>query len=487
VRRKLGNPPTIALTATATEDVRRDIIENLGLRDPGVFITGFDRPNLLYESLTLTKAREKNHRLIELIAENRGSGIVYCATRKAVDEVALLLRESLKDRPVFGYHAGMDIGDRSTNQQGFMDSTVGVAVATNAFGMGINKPDVRFVIHYNLPGTLEAYYQEAGRAGRDGQPARCILLFSFQDTYTQDWFIDHMGENSQMEPEVLSAHQEHAREKLKMMIGYARTHRCRRQMILDYFGEQRKVENCSCDVCRRGRRDVLTAEVLSRGPDEGTTLIIRQMLSAIARLNGKFGVATIAEVLAGSDNEKIQRWGMNKLSVFGLFKVRSVKQIVAMLYRLIEAGLARQRDPEGMKFRPVVEISAAGVSVMKAETAAPATLIDLIPERGGQVRDRSRGRQGKVSEGQWEDVQLDHDSLARFARLRRARLELARQRQVPPYCVCHDSTLKLIAFHAPNDEQALSRIKGMGAARVEQYGKVFLAALHAAEISDSSC
>jgi ATP-dependent DNA helicase RecQ len=184
-RRLMGMPTTIALTATATEDVRADIITQLGLREPTVVVTGFDRPTLMYESRRITHVPQKDAELIELLRGEPGSCIVYCATRKAVDELTPMVAGEMRGRAVIGYHAGMDPATRTANQDRFMQDPLAIAIATNAFGMGINKPDIRLVVHYNLPGTLEAYYQEAGRAGRDGQPARCIVLFSYQDRHTQ--------------------------------------------------------------------------------------------------------------------------------------------------------------------------------------------------------------------------------------------------------------------------------------------------------------
>ena len=384
VREKLGSPPCIALTATATEDVRDDIIRQLGLREPTIVITGFDRINLAYESRRLARSSEKEGELLQLMRSEPGSAIVYCATRKAVDEVTSLLSGSLMDRPIFAYHAGMDQAARTANQERFMNTPRAVAVATNAFGMGINKPDIRLVVHYNIPGTLEAYYQEAGRAGRDGLASRCVLLFSYQDKYTQDFFIKKIGEdNPTADPRKIALLKQHAQTKLDLMVRYAQTHHCRRQMILSYFGDEADVVGCVCDVCRRGQPLSLTAGATAPViVSDEVVMLCRQMLSAVARLNGKFGVGVVAEVLAGSENEKSQRWGFDKLSVFGLLRVYPIKRIVAMLHRLMEAGLARQRDPEGMKFRPVVELTGAGIAVMKGEQLPPSTLADLLPKKG---------------------------------------------------------------------------------------------------------
>jgi len=347
VRKRLGSPPTIALTATATDDVRDDIIIRLGLREPTVVVTGFDRPNLIYEAQRAQKTSEKDQRLIDLLRKEQGSGIVYCATRKAVDAVTMMLSEQLRDRPVFAYHAGMDQAARTSNQERFMQTPRAVAVATNAFGMGINKPDIRFVAHYNIPGTMEAYYQEAGRAGRDGQASRCVMFFSYQDRFTQEFFIDKIGEDLPDDaPDVaaqlqaIEQRKERAREKLEQVIRYAQSHRCRRQFILDYFGDPAEVLDCRCDICRRGEITTSDEATLDIVPED-VVLMVRQMLSAIARLNGRFGVGMIAEVLVGADNERTQRWQLAQLTVFGLLKQFSAKQVMAMLHRLIESSFAR--------------------------------------------------------------------------------------------------------------------------------------------------
>ncbi|HWE03084.1 MAG TPA: ATP-dependent DNA helicase RecQ [Tepidisphaeraceae bacterium] len=483
VREKLGSPPCIALTATATEDVRTDIIHQLRLNEPTIVITGFDRTNLSYQCRRMSKNAEKGAELMSLLRGEPGGSIVYCATRKAVDEVTSLLSSNLRDRPIFAYHGGMDLAARTANQERFMNTPRAVAVATNAFGMGINKPDIRLVVHYNIPGTLEAYYQEAGRAGRDGLPSTCVLLFSYQDRYTQQFFIDKIGEDREnADPRVIQDLKDHATVKLDLMIRYAQTHSCRRRMILSYFGDESDVIACVCDVCRRGRPMSAGQEstnVQAVIGDEAI-LLCRQLLSAIARLNGKFGVGVVAEVLAGSENEKSQRWEFNKLSVFGLLKAHPIKRIVAMLHRLMEAGLARQRDPEGMKFRPVVELTGAGVAVMKGEQLPPASLADLLPRRVEARPSAPSSFRRIVPAGRDEAESADSlspDAMRRFDRLRAMRLQISRDKKLPPYCICHDATLKLIAHHSPGSVAALEQVKGMGPYKVKMYGDALLGAL----------
>ena len=479
IRAKLGSPPCIALTATATDDVREDIATQLSLRDPTVVVTGFDRPNLSYRSRRVSKVAEKESELLELISREPGSTIIYCATRKAVDEVGSMLTRSTKGRGVFTYHAGMDPGARTGNQEKFMNSSGSIAVATNAFGMGINKPDIRLVVHYNLPGTLEAYYQEAGRGGRDGLPARCVMLFSYQDRYTQEFFIDKLGEESSANPDRIASLQAHAREKLERVIRYAQTFSCRRKMILDYFGDEAEVVDCRCDICRpddAGNDTPVELPVLS---DEAV-LLVRQLLSGVARLQGKFGVNVVAEVLAGSDSEKTTRWGFDRLSVFGLLKAHPIKRIVAMLHRLMESGLARQRDPDGVRFRPVMELTAVGVAVMKGTQLPPTSLADLIPRRVVVNEPEGRSRFAVRRSGKKSSVSPDElpaDAAERFERLRAARAQIARERDVPAYCICHDTTLKLIASAAPADPDALEQIKGMGPHKVRLYGSALLDAV----------
>lgn len=474
VREKLGNPPCIALTATATEDVRQDIIHQLALRDPTIVITGFDRTNLYYQCRRVTKAADKDGELLTLLRSEPGSVIVYCATRKAVDEVTGVLSSSLSDRPIFAYHAGMDQAARTANQERFMNTPRAIAVATNAFGMGINKPDIRLVVHYQMPGTLEAYYQEAGRAGRDGLQSRCVMLFSYQDRYTQEFFIEKIGEeNDSIDPRRVAELKQHATNKLELMVRYAQTHRCRRQLILDYFGDESDVADCHCDVC--GGVEAGDADATPVVISDEVVILCRQLLSAIARLNGKFGVGMVADVLAGSKNEKTLRWNFDQLSVFGLLKKHPGRRVVAMLHRLMEAGLARQRDPEGMKFRPVVELTAAGIAVMKGQQLPPNSLADLVPRQAPAAS--SSFRRIVPDEGR-SVAELTPEAAEIFDRLRAVRARLAREASLPAYVICHDKTLRDIATHLPADLPSLEQIKGMGPHKVKMYGPALLEAMN---------
>ncbi|MGF1634547.1 MAG: RecQ family ATP-dependent DNA helicase [Phycisphaerae bacterium] len=481
VREKLNRPPCIALTATATEEVRQDVIASLQLRPPAVFVTGFDRPNLRYLARRVTTA-DRDAVVLKQLAEEPGSAIIYCSTRKAVEAVTDLVAARFPGRCVVAYHAGMDAEARRRNQEQFMATAGAVAVATNAFGMGINKPDTRLVMHYNIPGTLEAYYQEAGRAGRDGLPATCLLLFNFRDRATQEYFIGRIGKDGSMEPDVLEELKARAANKLEWMCKYAQAPGGRRRMILDYFGDETPITDDTDDA-------LAYAGVKA---SEEVSLVARKMLSAVARMHGQFGAGIVAEVLSGSQSEKIQRFNLTQLSVHGLLKELPTRRIVSMVHRLIEAGLVAQKPVTGLPNVKVLGLSPAGVAVMKGERPVPPMLADLLPSRKKGVAsstsndDPSRNGGGAVYRNgstaaapadEDDAYEPDEETLARYKRLKEIRRELATADEVPAYCVCSDKTLRAIARYAPRDANGLGAIHGMGPSRVSKYGQALLGAL----------
>jgi ATP-dependent DNA helicase RecQ len=337
--------------------------------------------------------------------------------------------------------------------------------------MGINKPDTRFVVHYNLPGTVEAYYQEAGRAGRDGAPATCVLFFSTADRRTQEFFIDNLGDNNPtLSQRAVRELQQHARKKLLTLLEFARSSQCRRKSILEYFGDNSEVAGCACDNCRRhGTSAQVRSDVAKVSPE--TSLLVRTVIAAIARtqMRGPYGAGVIADVLRGSHSEKLQRMDLEKLSVYGRLREYTRQELVAILHRLIEAGLARQHAVDASGLRPVITLTSSGIAVMKEEAPVPPMLHDIGKRFVSELRVKKKHAV--------KSEELDSVAAGRFERLRAVRATIARRRELPAFVVMHDSVLREIARQAPDDLAALSQIKGVGPTKLNQFGNDLLRAL----------
>jgi ATP-dependent DNA helicase RecQ len=418
-----SRPVVAAFTATATPEVRQDIVGLLRLSDPDVYIAGFDRPNLFF---AIIRGENKRDYLQHYIQTHRSqAGIIYAATRKEVDSLCAILKK--KGISAGRYHAGLSDQERMDNQEQFLYDDIQVMVATNAFGMGIDKSNVRYVVHYNMPKNIEAYYQEAGRAGRDGEPGECILLFSPQDIQIQRFFI----EQSTGEPE----RQTNEYHKLQMMIDYCYTPGCLRNYILNYFGEQ-TLEDCHrCSACSddRERTDI--------------TVIAQKIFSCIIRLRENFGRIMVAEVLRGSKSKKVLQFGFDRLPTYGLLQDMTEKEIVDLLNVLIAEGYLSLTEGQ----YPLLRLT---------ENAAPVL--------NGQANVFQKVQQRKQA------VVVD-DLL--FERLRLLRKELSAQENVPPYIIFSDSTLHEMSRLCPTDKESLLSVKGVGAAKLDRYGALFLEAI----------
>jgi ATP-dependent DNA helicase RecQ len=423
--------PMMALTATATERVRADIVQQLHLREPGIFVASFNRPNLTYR--VLPKAGPYEQTLEFVRGRQNESGIVYCQSRKSAESVAERLNaDGVKAAP---YHAGLEKEARGKNQELFLRDEVRVICATIAFGMGINKPNVRFVIHYDLPKNVEGYYQETGRAGRDGLPSDCLLLFSAGDVVKQSQFIDEKPD----------AEKQIAREQLQQMVHYAESADCRRASLLEYFGEIFPHENCdACDNC------------LSPRETFDGTLAAQKFLSCVYRIreHSGFGVGLnhVVEVLTGADTEKIRKWSHAQLSTYGIGKEHSRPEWGAIGRELVRLGYVKQ---DAAKFN-VLELTAEGRGVLKERKPVQLTKPMKLPER----REHAIG-----------EITCDE---ALFERLRGLRKRLADERSVPPYIIFSDVALRQMARNYPSNEREFARISGVGERKLAEFGKMFL-------------
>jgi ATP-dependent DNA helicase RecQ len=437
LRELFPKTPVMALTATATERVRMDIVKHLRLREPARYVASFNRPNLTYR--VLAKAGPYEQTLGYIRARRAESGIVYCQSRKSAETVAERLNaDGVKAR---AYHAGLTAEERSRNQELFLRDEVRVVCATIAFGMGINKPNVRFIIHYDLPKNIEGYYQETGRAGRDGLPGECLLLFSAGDVVKQTRFIDEKPDPQE---------QQIAREQLQQMVHYAESADCRRRELLSYFGEDFAAESCgACDNC------------LSPRATYDGTLAAQKFLSCIYRIREKnefgAGMNHVIEVLTGADTEKIRRWGHEQLSTYGIGREHGRPEWAAIGRELMRLGFVRQTND---RFS-VLELTAEGRAVLSRRGKVTLTRPVTKPESGGR-------RAGEIS--------CDE---ALFERLRELRKRLADERDVPAYIVFSDVALRQMARDYPSSERGFARISGVGERKLREFGAAFLAEIAA--------
>ncbi len=430
-----------AFTATATARVRRDIAEQLGLRDALELVGSFDRPNLTYRVLARSGLKAQ---LTDILARHRGeAGIVYCTSRREVDSLAeWLTGEGVRARP---YHAGLDDAQRHRNQDAFLNEDVDVIVATVALGMGIDRSDVRFVVHAGAPRSLEHYQQESGRAGRDGLDAECVLIYSGGDFLKWRMMLENAGELTDA-----------ARATLRDMERYAAGVRCRHRHLVEYFGERYPQDRCSaCDVCLGELEAVADAVVTAR-----------KILSCVARVEQRFGAGHVISVLRGQAVEAVTSRSHQALSTFGLMREASVPELRGYIEQLTSLGFLRQTD-DGY---PVLRLTAQGLALLKDAASYPQLSL-ARQKRPEKLRATGRSREEGTS---WEGVDREL-----FDRLRTVRLEIARERGVPPYVIFHDTTLRDMARAKPRSLDELRHVYGVGERKAADPGPRFLAAIAA--------
>ena len=439
LKRLLPGVSLHAYTATATSRVRRDIAVQLGLEDPAEFVGGFDRPNLVYRALP--RATLKRQLLDVLERHRREAGIVYCTSRKEVDALSAWLKEvGVHALP---YHAGLSDAERARNQDAFLSERADIMVATVAFGMGIDRSDVRFVVHAGAPRSLEHYQQESGRAGRDGLEAECLLIYSTADFMRWRVMLEQNGELNDA-----------SRDLLRRMERYATSVGCRHRHLAQYFGDGYPGTGCgACDYCL-GELE----------PTGEPVVLARKVLSCVARVGQRFGAAHVSSVLRGHASEQVIARGHQDLSTFGLLPDASVAELRGYIEQLIGLDLLRQTDHQ----YPVLVLTPAGLALLKNETSCPGLVLarQRVPKKGAPAP-RSR-----VEAESWQDVDRDL-----FERLRAVRLEIARERGVPPYVIFHDATLREMARLQPRTIGELLHVKGVGARKADDLGAVFLAAI----------
>ena len=447
LRDQFPNTPVIALTATATERVREDILHQLRMPKAERFVSSFNRPNLTYRVTPKRRSLEQLDAMLRKLGD--GSAIVYCFSRKDTEDVASRL--SGNGFRALPYHAGLEDGVRRQTQERFISGEIPIIVATIAFGMGVDKPNIRLVVHYNLPKTIEGYFQETGRAGRDRQPSECVLFFTLADKMKQDYFIDQI----ESAPE-----RDAAKERLAKMVEYGAGRTCRRKFLLAYFGEQLAQDNCgACDHC-------LAREAPSPvGSAYDGTVTAQKVLSAIIRTGERFGVSYVVDVLRGSRAKRVLELGHDRLSVHGIARDTSKDELIDIADQLIERGLVARATGEF----PTLSVTPDGRALLKSRET-----IELFRRTESRSSEKG-GPQG-------------HDA-ALFEKLRQLRTDIAGSLGVPAYVVFGDATLRHMASSLPRSRDSLLDVRGVGAAKADQFGDRFLAAIaeHVAETGATPC
>lgn len=436
LRDRFPGVPVMALTATATAKVRRDIVVQLGLKNAETFISSFNRANLTY---LIRPKRKAFDALLTLLAKYRGeSVIIYCFSRKGTEELSADLRSAGFNAE--SYHAGLDHPTRKATQEKFIQDDVRIIVATIAFGMGIDKPDVRLIVHYDLPKTVEGYYQETGRAGRDGLPSECVLFYSYGDKIKHDFFINKIDD-----AKVRAG----AQSKLAHMIDFCESRSCRRAALLKYFEEDFAETDCGgCDVCLDPRDEIDATE------------ISQKIISAVIRTGQRFGAGYVIDVLRGSGSKKIRERGHSGLTVFGIAADFSVNELRQLIGSLVAKKLL---EKQGLEY-PLIKVTEDGRRWLK------------LGESINLPKPKADSETVSASQQESEEAHYDRDL---FEELRVLRKRLAGDREVPPFVIFGDVSLREMSLYLPQTQESFSAIFGVGAEKLRQFGPLFVETISA--------